>query len=350
MPRCPTACVAALAIVLMIAGCSSTASNRLSTSEPAPPTVSTPTRASSTASSTARTSTAARTSPAKRTSSIRPVAPTTAPPSTTGGVLIALAGLLIKGRAPMTGYSRAQFGPAWSDDTIEPFGHNGCDTRNDVLRRDLRSASIKPGTNGCVVLSGTLHDPYTATVIAFRRGSATSSKVQIDHVVALGDAWQTGAQQWSADQRQRLANDPLNLIAVDGPTNEQKGDADAASWLPPNKAFRCAYVARQVAVKSKYRLWMTRAEHDASAGVLARCPGLALPVEPGRVGSVAGQPSSAAPTTGPRTTPPAAPPGGSGVYYANCAAVRVAGKAPLRRGQPGYRSGLDGDHDGVACE
>ena len=265
-------------------------------------------------------------------------------------LLSALPGLQIKGRAPMTGYTRAQFGPAWTDDNDEPFGHNGCDTRNDVLRRDLRNVSIKPNTNACVVAAGTLHDPYTATLISFVRGSATSSAVQIDHVVALADAWQTGAQPWSSDKRRDLANDPLNLIAVDGPTNERKGAADAASWLPPNKAFRCAYVARQVAVKSKYRLWMTRAEHDASAGVLSRCPGLALPVEPGRIGSVAGQPTTAAPTTRPHTTPPPAPPGASGAYYANCAAVRAAGKAPLRRGQPGYRSALDRDGDGIACE
>ncbi len=219
---------------------------------------------------------------ATRTPSPTPSRPPTAavPPA-----LSALSAVPVKGRAPMTGYSRQQFGSAWSDDTAEPFGHNGCDTRNDVLRRDLTGVSIKPRTDGCVVLSGLLHDPYSGVVIRFVRGRATSNRVQIDHVVALGDAWQTGAQQLSAGRRRDLANDPLNLIAVDGPTNEGKGDADAASWLPPNKSFRCAYVARQVAVKAKYRLWMTRAEHDATARVLSRCLGQALPREPGRVGA-----------------------------------------------------------------
>ena len=127
------------------------------------------------------------------------------------------------------------------------------------------------------MLRGTLHDPYTGKVIAFVRGSGTSSKVQIDHVVALGDAWQKGAQQLSADTRLHLANDPLNLLAVDGPTNQRKGDGDAATWLPPNKAYRCQYVARQVAVKARYHLWVTSAERDAIARVLAGCPSRRLP-------------------------------------------------------------------------
>jgi hypothetical protein len=169
----------------------------------------------------------------------------------------------------MTGYSRAQFGPAWED-----VDHNGCDTRNDILRRDLTGKTL---SGSCVVRTGTLHDPYTAKLIAFHRGVGTSTAVQIDHVVALGDAWQTGAQQLSATSRLGFANDPLELLAVDGPTNQAKGDADAASWLPPNKAFRCQYVARQIAVKTKYRLWVTAAEKAAMARVLTSCPGQALP-------------------------------------------------------------------------
>jgi hypothetical protein len=185
--------------------------------------------------------------------------------------------LPVKGRAPLTGYSRAQFGPAWTDDVTVPDGHNGCDTRNDILRRDLTTIVIKPGTSGCVVASGVLHDPYTGTIIPFIRGVSTSDAVQIDHVVALGDAWQTGAQQLSLAVRTNMANDPLELLAVSGPINEQKGDADAASWLPPNRAFRCSYVARQVAVKMTYHLWVTPAEHDAMARVLATCPAQTLP-------------------------------------------------------------------------
>ncbi len=186
-----------------------------------------------------------------------------------GSAAAALAGLPVKGRAPMTGYSRAQFGPAWQD-----VDHNGCDTRNDILRRDL-TAKVLSGS--CVVLSGALQDPYTGRMIAFRRGPGTSTAVQIDHVVALGDAWQKGAQQLTPGRRLALANDPLELLAVDGPTNERKGDGDAATWLPPNKAFRCQYVARQVAVKARYHLWVTSAERDAMARVLSTCPGQRLP-------------------------------------------------------------------------
>ncbi|MFF1253472.1 HNH endonuclease family protein [Pseudarthrobacter sp. NPDC058329] len=180
--------------------------------------------------------------------------------------LVQLAGIPVKGRAPKTGYAREEFGPAWAD-----VDRNGCDTRNDILARDLTNETFKPGTNNCVVATGTLADKYTGTTISFTRGQDTSSDVQIDHVVPLSDAWQKGAQQLSVDQRRQLANDPLNLLAADGPTNSAKGDKDAATWLPPNRAFRCEYVARQTAVKAKYSLWVTQAEHDALGSVLEAC-------------------------------------------------------------------------------
>jgi len=126
------------------------------------------------------------------------------------------------------------------------------------------------------VLTGTLQDPYSGTAIPFNRGPQ-SADIQIDHVVALSDAWQTGAQQLDMLRRTAFANDPLNLLAVDGGLNTQKSDSDAASWLPPNKSYRCAYVARQVAVKSAYGLWVTPAEHDAIASLLHTCPGEPLP-------------------------------------------------------------------------
>ncbi len=195
--------------------------------------------------------------------------------------LAALAKLPVKGRAPKTGYSRARFGPAWTDSVTVAGGHNGCDTRNDILRRDLTKLIFKYGTRGCVAAKGVLHDPYTAATINFVEGRATSGTVQIDHVVALGDAWQTGAQQLSLAARTNFANDPLNLLAVSGPANDQKGDADAASWLPPNKSFRCSYVAIQVAVKARYHLWVTKAEHDAIARVLSACPKQLLPTAGG---------------------------------------------------------------------
>ncbi len=188
------------------------------------------------------------------------------PVSTTQATQL-LAKLPIKGRAPMTGYSRDQFGQAWTDNNDAPGGHNSCDTRDDILRRDM--TGVKPVT-GCKITSGTLRDVYTGKTISFVRGPK-STVVQIDHMVPLGDAWQTGAQQLATDKRRDLANDPRNLEAVDGPTNEGKGDGDAATWLPPQTSYRCTYVERQVQVKSLYGLWVTQAEHDAIAGILRNC-------------------------------------------------------------------------------
>ena len=136
-----------------------------------------------------------------------------------GAIRGQLAALEVKGRAPKTGYDRDLFGQRWSDDVPVALGHNGCDTRNDILRRDLVGVAVKPNTNDCVALSGTLHDPFTGAVIPFQRGSGTSSAVQIDHMVALSDAWQKGGQQLDEEARRAFANDPLNLLAVDGPSN-----------------------------------------------------------------------------------------------------------------------------------
>jgi hypothetical protein len=178
----------------------------------------------------------------------------------------ALPKLAVKGRAPQTGYDRGLFGQPWQD-----VDHNGCDTRNDILKRDLSEPTFKPGTGGCLVLSGTLADPYSGHDIKFKRGVDTSSAVQIDHVVALDDAWQKGAQGWTPAVRESFANDPANLLAVDGPLNMAKGAGDAATWLPPHKPFRCLYVIRQVQVKAAYGLWVTAAERDAMARELGKC-------------------------------------------------------------------------------
>lgn len=185
---------------------------------------------------------------------------------------VVLETLAVKGRAAKTGYTRAQFGPTWSD-----VDRNGCDTRNDILTRDLTGVIYREGTKDCVVLTGTLIDPFSGETIAFTRGVATSSQVQIDHSVALSDAWQKGAQQLSLATRTAFANDPLNLMAVKGRLNSQKGAGDAATWLPPLKSFRCAYVARQVAVKAKYSLWVTLAEKNAIKGILTTCPEQRIP-------------------------------------------------------------------------
>lgn len=180
-----------------------------------------------------------------------------------------LAKLPIKGRAPKTGYDRALFSDGWGD-----IGE--CDTRNYILRRDLVSITWRSSPR-CTVATGILNDPYTATKIYFVRGVGTSNAVQVDHVVAVSDAWQKGAQKLSSMQRYSFYNDPLNLLAVDGPANMQKSDSDAASWLPPNRKYWCSYVSRQIAVKYKYHLWVTSAEHDSMARVLKNCPNQLIP-------------------------------------------------------------------------
>ncbi|MFJ5594810.1 HNH endonuclease family protein [Streptomyces noursei] len=195
-----------------------------------------------------------------------------------GSVTAVLAGLPVKAAASKASYDRVKnFGPAWTDNTGAPGGHNHCDTRDDILKRDLKSVKFE-GTSKCTVASGTLADPYTGKTIAFQRGPK-SSAVQIDHLVALSDAWQTGAQQLPQAQREALANDPLNLVAADGPANMGKGDKDAASWLPANKSFDCTYVARQIVVKQKYHLWVTPAEGTAMKKTLETCPAQKLPTE-----------------------------------------------------------------------
>jgi hypothetical protein len=181
--------------------------------------------------------------------------------------------LAVKGRAPKTGYTRAQFGPAWAD-----VDRNGCDTRNDILKRDLTSITYRAKTRNCVVESGTLVDRYSGETINFFKGNISSMEVQIDHVVALSNAWQTGAFKLTAEQRKALSNDPLNLFAVKGRLNSQKGDGDAATWLPPLKSFRCSYVAQQIAVKAKYSLWVTAPEKAAMVSILAQCPTQKVPV------------------------------------------------------------------------
>lgn len=273
--RVPLVGVLAAVVTGTLAGCLPPGVGEPAPRQPSPPPVTVP----ATPSILAPTPSAAPTTIGRPTPGAAPTTPLPSPrPSATvaapraGTALAAVDALPVKGRAPRTGYDRDEFGPRWAD-----VDRNGCDTRNDVLRRDLVARTTKPGTHGCVVLTGTLLDPYTGERIAFVRGQGTSQAVQIDHVVALADAWQKGAQGWDDRTRERFANDPLNLLAVDGPTNASKGMGDAATWLPPARASRCAYVARQVAVKRSYGLWVTRAERDAMRRVLAACPAEPLP-------------------------------------------------------------------------
>ena len=184
----------------------------------------------------------------------------------------ALATLAVKGRAPKTGYDRDALFGDWAD----PDG-NGCDARNDVLARDLTNKVFGTGRDKCLVLSGNLVDPYSGKKIDFTRGQGTSTLVPIDHVVAVSDAWQKGAFKWDEIKRVNFYNDPLNLIATQRSLNSQKGDGDAATWLPPLKSYRCTYIARQIAVKAKYSIWVTKAEKDAMVRILSACPKQLLP-------------------------------------------------------------------------
>ncbi|MGF2945554.1 HNH endonuclease family protein [Mycobacterium sp. Lab-001] len=170
-------------------------------------------------------------------------------------------------------YRRGAFGAAWDDDNDAPLGHNGCDTRDDILNRDLVDktyVSIKRCPDA--VATGTLHDPYTNNSIAFQRGARTGESVQIDHIVPLAYAWDMGAYGWPPGERLRFANDPANLLAVEGQANQDKGDSPPARWMPPNTAFDCQYAMQFIAVLRGYRLPVD----EPSAGVLRRaaatCP------------------------------------------------------------------------------
>ncbi|GAA1713645.1 hypothetical protein GCM10009793_09220 [Brachybacterium phenoliresistens] len=316
------------------------------------------------------------------------VTPSPSPTPDTSTSLGVLTTLTVQARGDASGYDRDLFG--WREDT----DRNGCDTRNDILRRDLSDIVLKRGTQGCVVLTGTLSpSPYSGEEIGFDREAG--STVDIDHVVSLSDAWQTGASGWDEATRHAFANDPVNLLAVESSLNQQKGDGDAATWLPPNTDFRCEYVSRQVAVKAAYGLWVKPAEKEAIERVLSDCTGQAAfaadvmwpvlgagdgareepeptpePTKPPTTRAPAPDPEpTSKPTATPKperkpdpepeptrepepepTTPEEREDDGGSAYYKNCTAAREAGAAPLYRGDPGYRPALDRDDDGVACE
>ena len=177
--------------------------------------------------------------------------------------------LPVRGWDRTSDFRRSQFGEAWSDNVNVEFGHNGCNTRDDILRRDLQNLVVRPFT--CFAQSGTLVDPYTGSTIPFVRGPQTSNSIEIDHVVALADAWYKGARAWDPQRRLDFANDPRNLLAVSPQANFDKAFRDAAGWLPPNAGFRCAFVARQVGVKTAYGLWVSAKEKKAMTDVLSRC-------------------------------------------------------------------------------
>jgi hypothetical protein len=170
-------------------------------------------------------------------------------------------------------YRRAAFGDAWDDDNSAPGGHNGCDTRDDILDRDLVDKTFV-STKRCpqAVATGVLHDPYTSATIPFTRGAQVGAAVQIDHLVPLAYAWDMGARNWSDDMRVRFANDPANLLAVDGPVNQDKGDQPPGSWMPPNHAFWCQYAMQFIAVLRGYSLPVDQSSADELRTAAATCP------------------------------------------------------------------------------
>ncbi len=184
--------------------------------------------------------------------------------------IVILEKISVKGKAPKTGYSRTEF-THWSDPD-----KNGCDARNDTLKRDFAWIVFRERSNECKVIKGLLLDPFSGKSINFDLQNSNSN-VDIDHIVSLSNAWQTGAAYLSKEIRANFANDPLNLLAVDAKLNRQKGDGDAATWLPPLKSYRCEYVSRQVAIKYKYSLWVTSPEKKAIARVLEKCPEQKIP-------------------------------------------------------------------------
>ncbi|MFE6508062.1 HNH endonuclease family protein [Nocardioides sp. NPDC057764] len=183
---------------------------------------------------------------------------------------------VIPDRPTVPGYDRecgtghaCSFGQTWSDDVDVEGGRNGCDTRNDILARDLDNTQTRPGTNGCVIISGTLDDPFTGESIDFTKEKAY--EVGVDHLYPLARAWDLGAAEWSPQQRQNFANDPRNLAAVSGAANSSKGDSGPGEWLPINSTHRCTYVADYLSIAIAYSLPVTAADHDAAAALEDHC-------------------------------------------------------------------------------
>ncbi|MEX5236103.1 excalibur calcium-binding domain-containing protein [Kocuria arenosa] len=327
-----------------------------------------------TAASTADPSPTASSAPAEPPSATATAEETVAP-AASSEALSALNELKVAARGTMSDYDREGLFGGWID------ADGDCeDTRQEILNRDLDDVV---SADGCTVDSGVLDpDPYTDTTINFVRGPATSSDVQIDHVVSLGNAWITGARNLTQQERVELSNDPLNLLAVDGPTNQAKSDKPADEWLPPNVGFRCEFVALQIAVKAKYELWVTAPEKTAMTEVLADCQGQDVPAaaafadidanapepveeapkpapapvqkapapEPAPVAPEPVAPAPAPVAPAPKPEPVPAAPAAPAAAFANCSAAKAAGAAPLYAGSPGYAPKLDRDGDGVACE
>lgn len=271
-----------------------------------------------------------------------------APQIEAGSALAVLETLPVK-EPIVGGYDRDSFGPSWED-----VDNNGCDTRNDILQRDLENITLD---GSCKVQTGTYADPYTATTINFDRSSGNGGGIDIDHIVALSAGYKTGGAEWSAAKRLQFANDPLNLISSEAGANRFKKDKDASQWLPSssgNPAFDCQYVARQISVKQKYEAWVTAPEKDAMKAVLATCPEEPLPTDDTVVNVDAG-PAQEAPAPAPEPAVEAPAPdsgvGGADPNYGSCKKAKAAGAGPYVKGvDVEYDFYRDGDGDGTVCE
>jgi hypothetical protein len=277
--------------------------------------------------------------------------------SSAGTALGLLGTLEVKPEDKSVTYNRELFGEPWED-----VDGNGCDTRNDMLMRDLDNITV--AADECKVLKGTLIDPYSGKPIDFDRSKGGGGGLDIDHVIALSAAFSTGASSWPAEKRLQFANDPLNLITSASGPNRAKGDKDASEWLPAtagNPAFNCRYVARQVAVKAKYGSWITPAESKAMKVVLDTCPNEPVPTDK----SVLIDQTTPVSTSAPVEKVPAAPtekvpapaqevpaPAADGVDpdYGSCTKAKAAGAGPYTTADPEYKFYKDGDGDGTVCE
>ncbi len=314
----------------------------------------TPTPTTSTVTPTPTASTVTPT-PRPPATSTGPTAPPKPPPQA-GTALAVVTGLIVKGRAAKTGYSRDRFGDGWSSIP------GGCDTRQTVLLRDLDDLKVQ-AADRCSVLGGSLNDPYTGAKLKVT--VTTVGDYDADHMVSLSDAWQKGAQQWPAEKRVSFANDLLNLRTTLGSVNASKGDSDAASWLPPNASYRCAFIARQVTVKAKYALTVTAAEKAAMTRVLERCPNQ-QPTTPDQARKVTDptptvvkpapkpqpQPEpQPKPEPPPKPEPEPPPEPATDPQFPTCKAAKSAGYGPYVRGSdPEYDWYRDSDGDGTVCE
>ncbi len=183
---------------------------------------------------------------------------------------------VVTARPDLPGYSRScrpgagcSFGEAWTDRvSVELGGHDGCDQRSPVLRRDLHHIAIKPGTRGCVVVSGILEDPYTGATVNYRRG-ASPQPVVVDHVYSLSAAWDLGAAYWDLQRRMDFAGDPRNLITTTRAANLSKGDKTPGDWLP--RRGRCRFANAFISVAETYDLPVTGADKRVLRRAIRDC-------------------------------------------------------------------------------